>query len=86
MNKCFLFGKIISDINFKFIINSKNISIAMFDLELENKSIVKIKAYNEIADYCYSHLLRNCRIMIYGNIQTTGEIEIRDINILYKNS
>ena len=27
MNLCFLFGKIISEINFKFVFNSRNISI-----------------------------------------------------------
>ena len=54
MNLCFLIGKIISEINFKFVLNSKNISIAYFKIELNNKSIVEVKAYNELADYCYS--------------------------------
>ena len=47
-------GKIINDIEFNFIINGQNVSIALFEVELLNKSIVKIKAYNELADYCYS--------------------------------
>ena len=41
MNLCFVIGKIVSEIEFKFIINSKNISIAYFKIELINKIIVK---------------------------------------------
>ena len=33
MNLCILLGKIISDIEFKFIINSKNKSIVEFKIE-----------------------------------------------------
>ena len=39
MNICILWGTIVSEIEFKFIINSKNKSIAYFYLELLNKSI-----------------------------------------------
>lgn len=56
MNEVFLIGKIINDIEFKFIINYKNISIAMFNIKTSDKQIIKIKAYNELADYCYSKL------------------------------
>ena len=48
MNLCFLYGKIVSNIDFKFMINSKNISKAVFYLKLKNDSIIKIKTYNEI--------------------------------------
>ena len=37
MNLVFLSGKIISDIEFKFIINSKKISIASFWIEIDSK-------------------------------------------------
>ena len=46
MNICILLGKIVSEIEFKFIINSKNKSIAYFDLELLNKSRVRGKGVN----------------------------------------
>ena len=36
MNEVFLIGKIISDIEFKFIINSKNKAIACFEIETTN--------------------------------------------------
>lgn len=33
MNQVYLIGKIITDIEFKFVINSKNISITMFKIK-----------------------------------------------------
>ncbi len=66
MNEVFLTGKIISNVEFKFIINYKNISIAMFNIETDDKQVIKTKAYNEVADYCYSKLETNQRVFIYG--------------------
>ena len=66
MNEVFLTGKIISNVEFKFIINYKNISIAMFYIETDDKQVIKTKAYNEVADYCYSKLETNQRVFIYG--------------------
>ena len=82
MNLCFLFGKIISEINFKFVLNSKNISIVYFKIELNNKSIVEVKAHNELADYCYSKLKKNDIIAIQGYLSTDMEIIIQEIRIL----
>ena len=55
MNEVFLIGKIISDIEFKFIINSKNKAIACFEIETNDKQIVRIQAYNQLADFVYSN-------------------------------
>ena len=74
MNIVFIEGKIISDIEFNFIINSPNISIAIFEAELLNKSIVKIKAYNELADYCYSKLNKNDVVFMEGYLNSNMEI------------
>lgn len=82
MNICFLIGKIISEIEFKFILNSKNISIAIFEIELKNKSIVKIKAYNDLADYCYRELIKSDYISIVGYLCSKGEVEIIEYEIL----
>ena len=79
MNICILSGKIISKIEFKFIINSKNKSIVYFNLELSNKSIVKIEAYNEIADLCYKELKENDKILIYGKLDEKGRIKIIEL-------
>ena len=75
MNFCVLLGKIVSDIEFKFIINGKNKSIAYFDMELLNKSIIQIKAYNEMADYIYRKLKMGQIVVVDGKITHDGTIE-----------
>ena len=82
MNLCFIMGKIISDIEFKFIIKSKNISVIMFEIELSNKSIIKVKGYNEIADFCYQKLVKNDIVIIYGNLNNNMEVVINQIEYL----
>ena len=115
MNICILFGKIISNVEYKFIItkekikettkekrknnkkinklNSKNISICEFKIELENKSKIIAKAYNEKADYCYKNLYRLINknidknnnvvnVIIVGRINDKSEIEVKEIKIL----
>ena len=69
MNKVFLIGKIITEIEFKFIINSKNISIAKFRIETLDKQTIPIKTYDEIADYIYSKFNKNDWINIEGKIE-----------------
>ena len=69
MNKVFLIGKIITEIEFKFIINSKDISIASFKIETLDKQIIQIRAYNEIADYVYSKFNKNDFIVIEGRLE-----------------
>ena len=81
MNEVFLIGKIISDIEFKFTINSKNISVAMFNMKTTDKQIIKIKAYNELADYCYSKLEINKTVFIKGKF-FDNSINIENIKIL----
>lgn len=77
MNICFLMGKILSNINFDFIINDKNnIYIATFEIGLSNKSKIIVKGYNKIADYCYRYLNENNNIFIYGSLNLQGEVEI----------
>lgn len=74
MNLVYIQGKIISNIEFKFIIKSKNKSVSIFKLELTNNSIVTIKAYNELADYCYSKLNKEDIILIEGELNSKLEI------------
>lgn len=81
MNLCFVIGKIVSEINFKFVLNSKNISITYFKIELNNKSIVEVKAYNELADYCYSKLEKGNRLAIQGYLNNAIEIITEDFII-----
>ena len=79
MNLCFFIGKICSEIQFEFILNSKNISIAIFDIELTNGSIIKVKSYNETADYCYANLEKEMIISLQGSINSKMEITLHTI-------
>lgn len=80
MNNCFVSGKIITEIEFKFAIKNKFYSIAEFKIKLDNKSIIKIKAYDENAEYCYQKLEKEMYINIYGKIDNKGNIELLEIN------
>ena len=77
MNLCFLIGKIIGQIQYKFIINSKDTAIAIFKLQLQNESVITIKAYNEMADFYCSHFDVNDVICVKGRINTKSEIIVR---------
>ena len=75
MNICFFMGKIVSEINFKFIINDRqNISIAIFEVELNNKSKITVIGYNEMADFCYSRLKKNDNIAFQGYLDSEKEV------------
>ena len=80
MNEVFLKGKIISNIEFKFIINSKNKAIACFEIETNDKQIVRIQAYNQLADFAYSKLNTNDKVFINGYIET-NVVKAKCINI-----
>ena len=80
MNEIFLVGKIISDIEFKFIINSKNKAIACFEIETANKQIVRIQAYNQLADFVYSKLNTNDKVFINGYIED-NVVKVKNINV-----
>ena len=68
MNLVFLNGKIISEIEFRFIIESKRMAMIEFLIEVD-KNIIKIKAYDEVADYIYSRFNIDDRISIYGSLK-----------------
>ena len=80
MNEVFLIGKIISDIEFKFIINSKNKAITCFEIETNDKQIVRVQAYNQFADFAYSKLNENDKVFINGYIET-NVVKAKCINI-----
>lgn len=80
MNEVFLIGKIISDIEFKFIINSKNKAIACFEIKTVDKQIVRMQAYNQLADFAYSKLNTNDKVFINGYIEA-NVVRVKFINI-----
>lgn len=75
MNICILYGKIISDVEFKFIIKSKNKSVAYFEMILSNNSVVKVKAYDEKADFIYKKYEKGKYVFFEGKIISDGSIE-----------
>ena len=81
MNNCFISGKIITEIEFKFAIKNKFYSIAEFKIELDNKSIIKIKAYDKNAEYCYQKLEKEMYINIYGKIDNKGDIKLLEFYV-----
>ena len=81
MNLCFIIGKVVSEIEFKFIINSKHISVAIFEIELRNKTVIKVKEYNEIADMCYQNLIKGEIVTIYGSLNNEMEVVINELEI-----
>ena len=85
MNLCILLGKIVSEIEFKFIIKSKDKSIVYFDMELLNKIIIRIKAYNGVADYIYRKLKKGQVVVVEGKIRNDGSVECEYIFMLQKN-
>ena len=80
MNEVFLIGKTISNIEFKFIINSKNKAIACFEIETADKQIVRIQAYNQLADFAYSKLNTNDKVFINGYIED-NVVKVKSINV-----
>ena len=80
MNEVFLIGKIISNIEFKFIINSKNKAIACFEIKTADKQIVRVQTYNKTADFAYSKLNTNDKVFINGYIET-NVVKAKCINI-----
>lgn len=82
MNLVFVIGKIISDINFKFTYKSNKNAVALFICKLNNGSLVKIKALDNNADYCYANLKKGDFVIIEGSINSKFIINIKNIKKL----
>ena len=77
MNRVFLVGEIITDIEFKFIINSKNISAAIFKIKTpKDNQIIPTKCYNEQADYFYSRHKNGDSVILEGRLENNTVIVI----------
>lgn len=55
----------------------------IFKLQFQNKSIVTIKAYNEMADFYYSHVDKDYVICIKGRLNKKGEVIIKTWYVLF---
>ncbi len=82
MNICFFIGKIISDIDFKFMVNDKkNIAIAIFKLKVNENCILTVKGYNNLADLCYRNLSINNYIIIQGELNSKMEVILYSVEL-----
>ena len=83
MNICFFCGIIENEPDFKFIISKKlnfkdslHISISRFYLIIDENTKVLIKAYDNLADFCFHNLKRGDFIFIVGRLREENEVEI----------
>ena len=79
MNLCFLIGKIISNIEFDFILNSRDFSIAKFVLEVDRNCTIVAKIYDEEADWCYQKLVKGDIVAIQGKLDSSMEVIVENI-------
>lgn len=81
MNEVFLIGKIITEIKFDFVLNSKKKSIAQFYLKTLDEEEIKIAGYDDIADFCYSKLNKDDKLFLYGFLNK-DKVEIKRVKLL----
>ena len=77
MNEVFLIGRIVSDIDFKFIISDKKKAVAKFKIETIDETILEVEAFDENADYVLSHTLGT--IFINGKLKEKMKIVAEEI-------
>lgn len=85
MNLCIINGKVTNEIDLKFVYNlkeksldKKHISIVVIYLKLDDEEIVKLHAYNNMADCIYKTVNKGDYILIEG-IARGNYIEIKEI-------
>ena len=79
MNEVFIIGKIITEVKFDFILNSKHISVSRFKImTVYDKQEIYITAYDEMADYVYANIKKGNFVMINGYLKNDG-IVLKDI-------
>lgn len=69
MNEVFLIGKIIKEIEYKFMLEKGKNAKAVVYLELLDKTNVKAIAYNENADYVLQNIKKNDIVFVYGTLE-----------------
>ena len=78
MNEVFLIGKVIGNIEYKFMLEKNKTAKAILKLKLLDKTAIKAIGYNDIADFCLRHLKIKDTVIIYGELE---ENSIRIIDI-----
>lgn len=82
INICFLIGKIVTNIDFNFFYNSKeHISNVSFFIEnSKSKGLIKIEAYDNLADIIYRKFDKEDVIKIMGKLRMNF-VEIVEIEL-----
>ena len=88
MNNVFLIGKVISEIEYKFIYDRfklnenkekyKHIAIAKCCIKLQNDSIIEVYGYDEMADFLYRKIKAESKIFTTGYLDNNGKIEVAE--------
>ena len=58
------------------------ITTTMFKLKVGKDTKVLVKAYNDMADWCYQNLARKDIVLIQGELNSKMEIVISEIEII----
>lgn len=75
MNEVFLIGKVITEVEFKFIIHSRRISKVKFSIEtITDSGIINVVAYDEIADYIYRNISITDILIVNGYVEGNNVI------------
>lgn len=82
MNEAFIIGKVISKIDYRFIINKKKQFAKAEFLVKVDRQIIKVIGYNNIADYCLKYLKENDNVCIHGKIFSKYYIDIKELSII----
>lgn len=70
MNEVFIIGKVITEVKFDFILNSKHISVARFGVAtMCDKQEINVIAYDKMADYVYAKIKQKDIVMINGCLE-----------------
>ncbi len=81
-------GKILTDINYGFLIEPNKFAVASTVLKVQtyynsaNSIYLKLKGFNNIADRMYKNLQKDSLIMVTGKLLTDGFIEVESFKIL----
>ena len=69
MNVCFIIWKIISEIEYRFMVNGRDKAIVQMWLETNNGNKIYVTGYNEIADKVYSGCCKGDFVIFYGKVE-----------------
>lgn len=70
MNEVFLIGRVIREIEYKFMLEKGKNAKAVAFLELLDKTEVRTIAYNENADYALQNIKKNDFVFVYGKMES----------------